>query len=276
MRFGVVLPGGSPEVQLDLAEAAEQAGWDGVFVWEAAYGVDAWCLLSAMAMRTKRIRLGTMLTPLPWRRPWKVASQVATLDQLSDGRAILGVGLGAVDTGLGQTGEIEDRRQRAELLDDGIGMIQAMWSGDLSYQGRHHTIDLSERVDLASFRPVQTRRPIWVVGRYPSAKSMARVLRCDGWIAEMVTPDPEKLRAGCEWLEAWRQEGMHPDQEIDVICEGETPEDDPAAGRATVALWGSKGATWWLESRWGGESPRVADMGRRIAAGPPVSPTARR
>src|SRR6476659_103706 len=108
MKFGVVLPGGSPDVQLALAVAAERAGWDGVFVWEAAYGVDAWCLLSAMAMRTERIRLGTMLTPLPWRRPWKVASQVATVDQLSGGRAVLGIGVGALTTDLPVTGEVTD------------------------------------------------------------------------------------------------------------------------------------------------------------------------
>ena len=87
---------------------AEHAGWDGVFVWEAAYGVDAWTLLAAIAARTERVKLGTMLTPLPWRRPWKVASQVVTLDQLSAGRAILTVGLGAVDTDLPDTGEVID------------------------------------------------------------------------------------------------------------------------------------------------------------------------
>ena len=76
----------------------EDFGWDGVFVWEAGYGVDAWSLLAAMAVRTGRVMLGTLLTPLPWRRPWKVASQVATLDQLSGGRAILTVGLGAIST----------------------------------------------------------------------------------------------------------------------------------------------------------------------------------
>src|ERR1700712_5113844 len=95
MRFGVILPGGTAGEQLEQAVLAERAGWDGVFVWEAAYGVDAWSLLAAIAALTTRVRLGTILTPLPWRRPCKVASQVATVDQLSGGRAILSVGLGA-------------------------------------------------------------------------------------------------------------------------------------------------------------------------------------
>src|SRR3569833_4490682 len=105
LQCGVVLPGGTASEQLAQAVLAEEAGWDGVFVWEAAYGVDAWSLLAAMAVTTSRIRLGTMLTPLPWRRPWKVASQVATVDQLSGGRAILAIGVGAVTTDLPLTGE---------------------------------------------------------------------------------------------------------------------------------------------------------------------------
>ncbi len=269
MQFGIVLPGGSPEVQLELAIAAERAGWDGIFVWEAAYGVDAWCLLSAMAMRTTRIRLGTMLTPLPWRRPWKVASQVATLDQLSGGRAILGIGLGAVDTGLGRTGEVEDRRHRAELLDDGIGIIQALWGGNLAYEGRHHRLDLTARGDLAAFRPVQTPPPIWVVGRFPSAKSMDRVLRCDGWIAEMLEPEPSTLRAGCEWLQSHGDDPTS-GRPRDIVCEGETPDDDPAAARTIAEQWAEAGATWWLESRWGEGAPRIAELGERIDAGPPA------
>ena len=104
MNFGIVLPGGTAAEQLEQAVMAEENGWDGVFVWEAAFGVDAWALLGAMAARTNRVRLGTMLTPLPWRRPWKVASQVVTLDQLTGGRAILAVGLGAVTTDLPTTG----------------------------------------------------------------------------------------------------------------------------------------------------------------------------
>src|SRR6185295_19372316 len=129
LKFGVILPGGTAREQLDQAVLAERAGWDGVFVWEAAYGVDAWSLLSAMAARTSRVRLGTMLTPLPWRRPWKVASQVATLDQLSGGRAVLSVGVGALAPDLPVTGEPTDLRHRAELMDEGIDLIRTLWSG---------------------------------------------------------------------------------------------------------------------------------------------------
>src|SRR6266496_5004403 len=143
MLTGFVLPGGSATEQLEQAVLAERSGWDGVFVWEAGYGVDAWSLLAAMAARTSRVRLGTMLTPLPWRRPWKVASQVATLDQLSHGRAILAVGLGAITTGLDRMGEPTDRRLRAELLDEGIDLIHALWRGELKFGGHHYDVDLS-------------------------------------------------------------------------------------------------------------------------------------
>ena len=136
MRYAVVLPGGTATQQLADAILAEQAGWDGVFVWEAAYGVDAWSLLAAMAARTERIRLGTMLTPLPWRRPWKVASQVATVDQLSGGRAILGVGVGALGTDLPDTSEATGLAERAAMLDEGIDLIRGLWDGAAGLRGR--------------------------------------------------------------------------------------------------------------------------------------------
>ena len=154
MRYGIVLPGGTATEQLDQAVLAEQSGWDGVFVWEAAYGVDAWSLLAAIAAKTARVRLGTMLTPLPWRRPWKVASQVATLDQLSNGRAILAVGVGAVDTDLPDTAEVTDLRERAARLGEGIDLIRTLWDGGTSYRGEHYQYDTG-RLDLtAAARPV--------------------------------------------------------------------------------------------------------------------------
>src|SRR4051794_27562239 len=140
MKYGFVLPGGTAPEQLELAVQAEAAGWDGIFVWEAAYGVDPWTLLSAMAVRTERIRLGTMLTPLPWRRPWKVASQVATLDQISNGRAIVSVGLGAVDPALGSTGDELDLRSRAAMLDEGIDLMSGLWQGKMRFAGSHYDV----------------------------------------------------------------------------------------------------------------------------------------
>jgi alkanesulfonate monooxygenase SsuD/methylene tetrahydromethanopterin reductase-like flavin-dependent oxidoreductase (luciferase family) len=148
MRYGVILPGGDATQQFELALLAEATGWDGVFVWESGYGVDAWTLLGAIATATRRVRLGTVLTPLPWRRPWKVASQVVTLDRLSAGRAILGVGLGAVTTDLPLTGEVLDVRIRAEMMDEGIDLIRALWGG-----ATHFTAGITSSTASATISP---------------------------------------------------------------------------------------------------------------------------
>jgi alkanesulfonate monooxygenase SsuD/methylene tetrahydromethanopterin reductase-like flavin-dependent oxidoreductase (luciferase family) len=271
MRAGVVLPGGTATEQLEHAILAEQAEWDGVFVWEAGYGVDAWTLLAAIAARTSRVRLGTMLTPLPWRRPWKVASQVATLDQLSGGRAVLAVGIGAIGTGLPDTGEITDVRARAERLDEAIDLIHALWAGETSYHGQHYRYEC-DRDDLArACQPVQQPIPIWVVGVWPRAKSMRRVLRCAGIIPQYQDDDqaagPDDARAVRAWL---TEHGAGPG--LDMVAEGETPADDAAAA-ALVAPWAEAGCTWWLETRWEmpHDSPeRMREIAERIAAGPPT------
>jgi alkanesulfonate monooxygenase SsuD/methylene tetrahydromethanopterin reductase-like flavin-dependent oxidoreductase (luciferase family) len=268
IRCGAVLPGGSATEQLELALLAEQAGWDGVFVWEAAYGPDAWSMLAAIAVRTSRIRLGTMLTPLPWRRPWKVASQVAALDQLSAGRAILAVGVGAVDTDLPDTGEVTDLRGRAALLDEGIDLIRVLWQGGRSFHGEHYHYQTG-RLDLsAAATPVQDRIPIWVVGVWPALKSMRRALRCDGVIPQYraAEPGPQDAAAVRGWLT-----GHGVPAGFDVIADGETPADDAAAAAATAAAWADAGCTWWLETRWEARN----QMRERLAAGPPRKPTAR-
>jgi Luciferase-like monooxygenase len=273
MRHGVVLPGGTALEQLDQAVLADQAGWDGVFVWEAAYGVDAWSLLAAMATRTQRVRLGTMLTPLPWRRPWKVASQVATLDQLSGGRAILAVGVGAVDTDLPDTGEVTGLRDRAEQLDEGIDLIHALWHGQTSYQGQHYQYQTA-RLDLTrAGRPVQPRIPLWVVGVWPRPKSLRRVLRCDGILPQYQVdgrdPGPGDASALRQWL---TDHGAGPG--FDIVADGETPAGDPAAAAGRTRPWAEAGCTWWLETRWEmpHDSPeRMSDIRARIEAGPPVT-----
>jgi alkanesulfonate monooxygenase SsuD/methylene tetrahydromethanopterin reductase-like flavin-dependent oxidoreductase (luciferase family) len=192
-----------------------------------------------------------------------------TLDQLSGGRAVLTVGLGATTTGLPLTGEVLDLRTRADMLDEGIDLIRALWAGGTAYHGRHYDY-VGERDDLVQVgRPVQERIPIWVVGAWPRPKSMRRVLRCDGVVPQYPrdagTPgDAGVVRA---WLDA---HGARPD--LDLIAEGETPATDPAAAGAQVRPWAQAGCTWWLETRW--ELPhhtpdRMAQIRQRLAAGPP-------
>lgn len=275
MKIGFVLPGGTAPEQLEMAILADQHGWDGVFVWEAAYGIDAWTLLAAMAVKTERVRLGTMLTPLPWRRPWKVASQVVTLDQLSNGRAILAVGLGAIDNFLGNTGEELDRKTRAAMLDEGINLIKGLWRNQLTYSGEHFQMDLSARTDLAGTAlPVQATIPIWAVGAWPSAKSMTRVLRCDGLLPNLVgggpgtVIGPEHISEMLQWLRDRGGAG----EGFDLVVEGETEPDSDRQARNVLGPLAKAGATWWLETRWGNFSDPGEGMQQvreRIVAGPP-------
>ena len=271
VRIGIILPGGTATQQLELAIVAEDAGWDGVFVWEASYGVDAWSLLAAMAVRTEKMRLGTLLTPLPWRRPWKVASQVATLDQLSGGRAIVTFGLGALTPDLPFTGEVEDLRRRAAMLDEGIDLIRALWDGRTAYEGEVYRFAFDEPDQLPVTRPVQSRIPIWVVGAWPRPKSMRRALRCDGIVPQFEGDDdygsPDLAREIRRWLS---ENGASPD--LDVIAQGETPTDDDGRARNIVESWAEAGCTWWLETRW--EMPhhaaeRMVEVRERLLAGPP-------
>jgi alkanesulfonate monooxygenase SsuD/methylene tetrahydromethanopterin reductase-like flavin-dependent oxidoreductase (luciferase family) len=270
VRYGFVLPGGTPRELVERGVLAEQAGWDAVLVFETAYGPDAWTVLAAIAERTTRIRLGTMLTPLPWRRPWKVASQVVTLDQLSNGRAMLAVGLGATDMGRTGPPDVTDRHARADLLDESVDLINALWSGELSYTAAHFDFDITDG-PIGPFIPVQRPRPpVWIVGAWPRPKSMRRVLRGDGLLPNVMDPTfrmatPDDVRAMVEWLEA---HGV-PDG-FDVIMEGETPSDRDAAAEV-VAPWADAGCTWWIEARWvvaeGLDHGEVVE--ERLRAGPP-------
>src|SRR5512136_1248127 len=128
MKYGFVLPEGDARAAANLACEAEQAGWDGFFILDPIWGIDVWVSLAAAAMRTERIRLGPVLTPVSRTRPWKLASETTTLDNLSNGRVILPVGLGDIDE-FEPFGEITDRKIRAELLDEGLDILIGLWQG---------------------------------------------------------------------------------------------------------------------------------------------------
>lgn len=274
MRYGFVMPFGDAREIAEAAQAAEAAGWDGIFVWEAVWGIDAWVSLTAAAMVTKRIRLGTMLTPIARMRPWKLASETTTLDNLSDGRVILAIGLGAPDTGYTAFGEVTDRKQRAELTDEGLAILTGLWAGQpFSFSGKHYTVTPSDFSPPPP--PLQKPRiPIWVVGLWPSEKSMQRVIHYDGLLPSAIGEDgkagqttPDELRAMAAYV-AERRSLKTP---FDIIVEGETPSDDQVAAVAQVAPWKAAGATWWIETMWrtAGNAEGMASARRRIAQGPP-------
>ena len=136
MQHGIVVTSGDPLTAADLAAEAEAAGWDGVFTYDAiAIGDgemwDPWILLTAMAARTERVRLGAMVFAPSRRRPWKLAREIITLDHLSRGRLVVPVGLGAPDdAGFGNVGEPVDARTRASLLDETLAIIDGLQSGN--------------------------------------------------------------------------------------------------------------------------------------------------
>ncbi|MEW5871657.1 MAG: LLM class flavin-dependent oxidoreductase [Chloroflexota bacterium] len=274
MKYGFVLPWGDARIAAEFACEAEQAGWDGFFVWEPVWGIDAWVSLAAAAMRTERIRLGTLLSPLSRMRPWKLASETATLDNLSNGRVILSVGLGHLPTGFEEFGEVTDRKTRAELLDEGLEILTGLWRGQpFNYNGKHYTVKEIHHFPPPS--PVQKPRlPIWVVGAWPRKKSMRRALRYDGLLPTVSIAEGEsrpaninEIRAIRAFIDAERTECTP----FDIIMDGETPGDDQEQAVSIVRQWADAGATWWIETRW--DEPRnlsgLEIARKRILQGPP-------
>lgn len=283
MKYGVHLPNlgdcGDPFVLAGLAQEAESAGWDGVFIWDCIYVTsrsepeptcDPWIALAAMALRTERVRLGTFITPLSRRRPWKLARETVTLDHLSKGRLVLPVGLGTPTSGgFAKVGEETDRKIRAQRLDEGLQILNGLWSGTpFSYTGDHYQI--KEMTFLPT--PVQSPRiPIWTVGAWPRPKSMARVVRCDGILPEGVKADgthyevsPDDVRE----IKAYVAERRAATTPFDIVIQGHTSGDNPEESVAVVRPWIEAGATWFLEDVWANQDG-LSGMRERIRQGPP-------
>lgn len=241
-----------PHVAVDLTVAAEARGWDGVFVWDhlryrppVEEVADPWTVMAAQALATDRVLLGPMVTPIPRRRPQVLARQTVTLDRLSNGRLVFGVGLGGDPGGeLSLFGEELDPRARAQLLDDGLAKLDRWWKG--------------EAVDDATLlpRPVQQPRiPVWVASRFPTKAPVRRAAQWDGWFP-IGLERPEELVGLLEYAHEHRTATAP----FDVALQG-LPDDDPAP-------WAAVGATWWLV-RFEPFGLRAADVGAVIENGPP-------
>jgi alkanesulfonate monooxygenase SsuD/methylene tetrahydromethanopterin reductase-like flavin-dependent oxidoreductase (luciferase family) len=272
MKYGFVFPGGDVLDAVAFGIEAERAGWDGFFVWDAVWGTDPWVTLTAIAVQTERIRLGTLLTPVSRRRPWTLAGETATLDRLSNGRVILAVGLGAIDTGFENFGEETDRKIRAELMDEGLAILKGLWHGQpFNFEGKHYHI--KETTFNVPPPPVQQPRiPVWVVGAWPREKSMRRALQWDGLLPNKINADGSPGQASMDDLrdmKAYIDEHRTADTPFDIVVEGETPGDDANQADAIIRPYAEAGATWWIEARW--TAPSLDVVRERLHQGPPRS-----
>ncbi len=228
-----------PQTIVRLAVEAESHGWDGFFVWDhirwrepVSAAADPWIVLSAVAAATEKIRLGPMVTPPGRRRPAKLARETATLDQLSNGRLVLGVGLGSDQFGEEFTrfGEETDDRVRAAMTDESLEILRTAWSGEpVQYRGTHHVVD--DVVFLP--RPVQRPGvPIWIAGLPGKIRPMRRAARYDGFFPVNLS-GPDELAAAVETVRELRPaEAALFDIAVEV-----SPGTDPAPFRTAGATW---------------------------------------
>jgi alkanesulfonate monooxygenase SsuD/methylene tetrahydromethanopterin reductase-like flavin-dependent oxidoreductase (luciferase family) len=234
-----------PRLLAELAGRAEARGWDGFFLWDhVAYRApvravaDPWVALSAIACATEALRLGPLVTPLPRRRVQKLARESVTLDRLSGGRLIQGVGIGVEgNRELEPFGEVLEARERARLLDAGLERLTQLWGGEFEP------------------RPLQQPRiPIWVAARWPNRRPLRRAARWDG-LFPVGLPGPEALATFA--------------QEVIALRDGR-----PGAFDVVVDLppgtelepWVRAGATWILTTF--DQQPRESEVRAAIDAGP--------
>lgn len=276
MKFGLMLPNkgkpyGDVNLLLELALIAEKAGWEGFFIWDHIGGggnsptMDPWVCLSAIASHTKSMRIGTMITPLSRRRPWKIAREITTLDHLSNGRVTLGVGLGDfVNKDFKDFGEVSNPKKRAAMLDESLEIISGLQKGNpFNFSGEYYTVSKA----LFQPTPVQSPRiPVWVATHWPFKRPLQRAARWDGvlprqWNAGPITP--EVIREIASYI-ADRREAETP---FDIIKYGLTEGKNLSYDRAVVNKFSDAGATWWIEEIFSSRGT-LKQIRQRIAAGP--------
>ena len=257
VKYAISIPNfgsyADPRGTAELAARAEAAGFDGFFVWDHIHNTgwapggppaplpaaDPFMLLTAIALATQRMRIGPMVTPLPRRRPWKVARETVTLDHLSGGRVTFGVGLGfPPDDEYERFGERAGDRDRAARLDEGLEVLTRLWSGErVSYAGAHYTLDGVQFLPPPIQRP---RIPVWCAGMWPGNGPFRRAARWDGVFPIGDYPamlGPDDVRRICELVR--RHRGTLEGFDVVVPAPYEAGCDDEFA---------AAGATWLVYS----------------------------
>ena len=270
MKYGFYTPNfdfcGDARVLAELAYEAEAAGWDGFFIWDHLQFTepvaDAWVALTAMALRTQRIHIGPLVTPVPRRHIAKLAREVITLDHLSGGRLILGVGAGfPALPDYAAFGDETDPKIRAAKLDEALQVLMDLWSGKpVNHRGAHYQVECN-----AFQQPLQKPRvPIWVAASWPSKKPLQRAARWDGVLpvnAAGLEVEPKDLQD----IRAYVEQRRSANDKFDIIKFGKTTDPSDKAG---VAACAEAGATWWIESIYTRGSSLAATRAR-LHQGPP-------
>jgi alkanesulfonate monooxygenase SsuD/methylene tetrahydromethanopterin reductase-like flavin-dependent oxidoreductase (luciferase family) len=272
MHFGIEVVNlgdyADPKNVLSLALAAEEAGWEGLFVWDHLGFVwgfassDPWVILSAVAACTKRLKLVSSVTPLPRRRIQTLAQTLVSLDLLSEGRLIFGTGLGGAAEEFTAFGEPSDPRERADMLDEGLEVLDQLLRGEqVTHDGTHYHVADVRLTPLPLQKP---RIPFWIGGDSPPA--LRRAARWDGWIIASLGMDgevvktPDQLARQVATIRKYRTS----QSQFDVAITGYTK---PADGRRT-SEYADAGATWWVESL-NGMRGSMEEMLIRAKEGPP-------
>jgi len=278
MKFGLSLPNhgdyGDIHCIIELAVLAEESGWAGFFLWDhiargVAPQIDPWIAMAAIACHTERMRLGPLVTPLARRRPWKVTREIVTLDHLSKGRMILGVGLGDFrGKEFENFGEVADPMTRGEMLDEGLAIVSGLQSGDpFRYNGRHYKIG---RTDFNPPPVQQPRVPVWVAGKWPNKKPFRRAAQWDGAVPIHRSRNLKSYLTPDEIREISAYIGKHrtSDGPFDICLSGMLPAKRLAEDRAIVQPYEEAGATWWIEFVYSGTGSLKKNI-ERIRFGPP-------
>lgn len=278
MRFAINVPNfnefGDVRAVAELAYEAEQEGWDGFFLWDHIdYSVgpgkspvmaDPWIEMAAIALRTKRIKFGLMVTPLARRRPWIVAREAVTLDHLSDGRLILGVGLGHDGhREYSGYGEVTDPKLHGSMLDESLEIIKRLWSGEeFSYEGQHYHLTNIRALPT----PVQQPRiPIWVAGFWPNKKPFRRAAQWDG--IDPLIRDRDMTPQDLKEVITYVQEQQEQKVPFDVITTHHMNRNDQPENAELIAAYAEVGVTWWQAGfNWENTLEQVR---QRIHQGPP-------
>ncbi len=276
MKYGIYIANhgisSNPGDYIDLAIIAEKNGWNGFFIWDHVHihsndthpVLDPWITLAAIASHTEDVKIGTTITPLARRRPWIIAKEAVTLDRLSRGRFILGVGLG-VSSEFEFFGEETDSRIRREKLDEALEIITGLWTGEsFTHLGKHFTI---KDVKFEP-KPIRGHIPIWIGGTWPNKRPFRRAARYDGVFPLKVGFEeplsPDEMKDIIEYIKSQRSSSKPFDVVRTIVSTGNKEED------SWIHNFIGIGVTWLVEAIWPGRDS-LKNLKKVIERGPPIS-----